>query len=138
MKLKVFFRTIGFPFLLAAFILWPPVDRLSVRLFLFIGISVWLLLRFVSNKRTYLSGLAFVNDTVKLQFITAQLTTKNLMLNVRDISGMKLSKVNFSYNYTGSLRIHAKEQWHTFLIIDRKMFDMAEQEANTVNTSLQL
>lgn len=133
MKLKVFFRTIGYPFSLAAVILWPPSDRLSVRLFLLIGTFVWLFIALFLNKRKYLVNLIVKNDKVHIRFITPILLTKDLQLNIEDISGLRVCRANFPYTYAGSIRVFNKGFWYTFIIIDNKLFETTERQIATAN-----
>jgi hypothetical protein len=122
MKFRVFFRTTGFPLLLSAYILWPPVDRISIRLILFIGILAFLLIRFTKLKRLYLSGLSVNDDGAEFQFFTSQFTNKHIHFNREEINGMQISKAKFTDDYSGVLRVHVKQQWYTFLIMDKKTF----------------
>lgn len=132
---KVFLKTTGLSFLLAFVILWPPTDKLTVRLFILIAIFIWLLVRTFLNKKNYLSAITFVDDAISIRYTTAQLITKTLHLNINDIDGIKLSASNYPYSHAGSLRIYTNAQWHTYLIMDKRLFKSVEQELKMANTA---
>ena len=131
MMFKVFLRTIGLPFLISFFILWPPSDRLSIRLFILIAILFFIMVRAFISKRLYLFDVSFADEKVSIQYITTRLSTKNLQFKNQDICGLKVSATGYPYDYPGTLRIYANDRWFTFIIIDKKLFLRLEQYLNS-------
>ena len=126
MKYHILFRCLGFP-LLTASIIWPSFDRLNFRLLLFSAIVAGILLRYILNRKMYLTDLAIENDGLHIQYMTAFLNKRSLHLNVHDLEGLKLVRDRIRYEYAGFLlfRIHGKS--YNFPIIKNSLFESAEK-----------
>ena len=132
MKFNVFFRTVGSSLIVAA-ILWPPLDKLSFRLLIVIGILIWTIRRCFFYKKKYLSYLIVTDAIIHVQFITPLLKTKTLEVNVPDVNELLLSMDGFWYSALGVLKLKAKESSATFLIISNKVLKTAHDQVTTAS-----
>src|SRR5688572_1334853 len=97
MKFRIFLLTVGSPLTLALVFLWPPMDRLSIRLALLIAITAGLLVSLFFNRKKYLRRLELHAGKVSLEYISAPLVTRNLHIDLQDLEDLRLLPDGFRY-----------------------------------------
>lgn len=122
MKFRIFFHTVGSPLMLATAFLWPPVDRLSVRLFLMIAITAALLISLFFNRKKYLRHLKMDAGKICLEFVSAPLVDKSLSIDFSELEDLRLSPDGFRYEAAGVLHMKRGGKWQSFIILNKKTY----------------
>jgi hypothetical protein len=127
MKFRIFFITVGAPLLLATGILWPPMDRLSVRLALIIAITTGLLISLFFNRKKYLRSLVAGSGSIRMECISAPLVTRYRNISFDDLQDVRLSPDGFRYESAGILHLKTAGKWESYIILDKKLFQQVQQ-----------
>lgn len=127
MKFRIFFLTIGSPIACTLLLLWPPMDRLSIRLFLVIAISSALLISLFFNKKKYVGRLVADASGIDLEYIRAALVSRKQYIPLTHLQDVQLSADGFRYGAAGVLHLKTGGKWESYIIVNKKTFRAVQQ-----------
>lgn len=123
MKWKLFYRSIGGPFLLATIIFFPTHYG---RLILLVIITVLILILAFTSKKKYLKEITFSERKITLQYISCRFREEIMELPVENITEMQLSK-DPNFNYHGLLKLKdTSGHLDTFYILQKRIFEQIQ------------